>query len=113
MKSLPPYDLGKQYLVEECQRISITPYLRKAKEKLREAVVAAEIELGNVSIELTPSSSAFGGTRFWFKCPKCAERVGTLFVHPITAEVACRKCLRLEYRSRRYKGMLETRINSP
>ena len=92
---------------ENCQKISITTYLRKAKEKLKETLITSEMELGNLSIELTPSKTQFRGTRYWFKCPQCNGRVGTLFVHPLTHEIGCRKCLGLEYRSRRYKKMIE------
>jgi hypothetical protein len=94
-------------LVEDCQRVSISAYLRKAKEKLKKTLVTAEIELGNLTIELTASKTSFDGTRYWFKCPQCARRVGTLFVHPLTSAIGCRKCLGFEYRSRRYKGMVE------
>ena len=107
MKSLKPYNLGEKILVENCQKISITNYLRKAKEKLKETLITTEMELGNLSIELTPSKTRFSGTRYLFKCPQCKDRVGTLFVHPLTHEIGCRECLKLEYRSRRYKGMIE------
>src|SRR5258708_774898 len=107
MKSLHPYHSGKQILVEDCQRVSISAYLRKAREKLKKELVTAEIEMGNLNIELTPSKTAFNGVRYWFKCPLCDHRVGTLFVHPLTSAIGCRKCLGLEYRSRRYKGMVE------
>lgn len=107
MKSSRPYNSGKQILVEDCQRVSISAYLRKAKEKLKKVLVAAEIELGNLTIELISSNTSFEGLRYWFKCPLCAQRVGTLFVHPLTSIIGCRKCLGLEYRSRRYKGMIE------
>ena len=107
MKPLSPYNSGKPILVEDCQRVSISAYLRKAKEKLKKTLVTAEIELGNLTIELTASKTSFDGTRYWFKCPQCARRVGTLFVHPLTSAIGCRKCLGFEYRSRRYKGMVE------
>lgn len=108
MKTLQPYHSGKQILVEDCQRVSISAYLRKAKERLKKTLVAAELELGNLTIELTASKTSFDGTRYWFKCPRCNRRVGTLFVHPLTSAIGCRKCLDLEYRSRRYKGMIES-----
>jgi predicted RNA-binding Zn-ribbon protein involved in translation (DUF1610 family) len=63
--------------------------------------------MDNKIIELTPSRTAFGGIRYWFKCPNCGDRVGMLFVQPITRVIGCRKCLGLEYRSRKYKGMIE------
>ena len=111
MKLSNPNDSGKSILVEDCQRISITAYVRKARAKLKEALIAAELEANNKSIELTPSKTAFGGIRYWFKCPMCSGRVGTLFVHPMTGEIGCRKCLGLEYRSRRYKGMAEDSLS--
>jgi hypothetical protein len=107
MKSSYPYDLGKQVLVEDCQKISISGYIREANRKLKETLLTAEVQLANKSIELTPSKTAFGGTRYWFKCPLCAGRAGTLFAHPLTSEIGCRECLGLEYKSRRYKGMIE------
>ena len=103
MKSLPPNDSG-EFLVEDCQKISISTYLRKAQEKLKKSLIAAGVKVANLSVELTPSKTAFGGKRYWFKCPKCSKRVGTLFVHPLTRAIGCRKCLGLGYRSRRYKG---------
>jgi RecJ-like exonuclease len=108
MKTFDPNNSGKiKMLVEECQCISITAYMKQVMPKLKNALLTAQIEMDNRVIELTPSKTAFGGIRFWFKCPKCGERVGTLFVHPLSSEIGCRKCLGLEYRSRRYKGMIE------
>lgn len=108
MKTLQPYSSGKPITVEECQRVSISVYLHRAKERLKKELIEAEIEMDNLKIELTLSKTPFDGMRYWFKCPLCNRRVGTLFVHPLTAAMGCRKCLSLEYRSRRYKGMVET-----
>jgi hypothetical protein len=108
MKSLHPYNSGKTILVEDCQKLSISTYLNKAKEKLKKELIDSEIEMNNLNIELTPSKTSFDGLRYWFKCPQCKNRVGTLFVHPITDTIGCRKCLSLEYRSRKYKGMIES-----
>jgi hypothetical protein len=108
MKPINPNDSGNvKTLVEECQRISMSAYMKRAIPKLKSALLTAEIEIDNKVIELTPSRTAFGGVRYWFKCPICTCRVGTLFVHPISHDVGCRKCLGLEYRSRKYKGMVE------
>ena len=97
-------------LVDECQKISITSYIRKANQQLKQALLVAETRIGNKAIELIPSKTAFDGMRYWFKCPLCKKRMGTLFMHPLTHEVGCRNCLALEYRSRRYKGMIENGI---
>jgi hypothetical protein len=67
--------------------------------------------IGNQSISLTVSKTRFNGLRYWFSCPMCQRRVGVLYVHPLTSEVGCRHCLKLDYRSRRYKGMIENNLN--
>ena len=110
MKAFSPNDLGKQILVEDCQRLSITTYLNIVKEKLKKELLCIEIKKGNLNIELIPSKTTFDGVRYWFKCPMCLQRVGILFVHPLSQSLGCRKCLALEYRSRRYKGMIENKL---
>ncbi len=102
-----PNDLGKTFLVEECQKIEINYFLRTAKSKLKESLLNSEIDSQGLSIPLVSTKTGFGGTRYWFKCPHCKDGVGTLFVHPISQILGCRTCLGLEYRKRRYKGMVE------
>ena len=107
MKTLNPNDLGRKYLVEECQKISINTFSRQANKKVKEMLLTSQIETMDKTIEITTSNVYFGGVRYWFKCPLCARKIGTLFIHPLTQQIGCRTCLRLEYRSRKYKGMLE------
>jgi len=99
------YDLG--LLVENCQRVSIKDYIQNTNKKLKEVLLRSELGVNNISVSLTTSKTGFGGTRFWFNCPLCDRRVGVLFVHSLTEAVGCRLCLGLEYRKRRYKGMVE------
>ena len=110
MKTLSPNDFGKKFLVEDCQKIKITDFLKQYKLKLKELILNSEIELLNIKTELTTSQTSFNGVRFWFQCPLCKSRVGVLYKHPITNNAGCRTCLNLDYRKRRYKGMLEERI---
>jgi len=107
MKSLNPNNSGKKFLVEECQKIFINTFSRQAKKEAKEMFLTSQIEAMDKTIEITTSNVHFGGVRYWFKCPVCTKRVGTLFIHPLTQQVGCRACLKLEYRSRKYKGMLE------
>lgn len=102
-----PNDFGKTFLVEECQKIEINAFLRKAKIKLKETLIRSELSAQGVVIELTTSKTGLGGTRYWFKCPMCGKRSGTLFVAPFGQTLGCRACLGLDYRARRYKGMIE------
>lgn len=104
-------DLGKKLLVEECQKIEISTFLRSTKLKLRETLLASELTMQGISILLISSITGFGGTRYWFKCPLCSKRVGVLFMHPVSQNLGCRGCLGLEYRKRRYKGMVEGIFN--
>lgn len=110
MKTMMPNDLGKKYLVEDCQKISVNFFLKKAKQGLKEALINSELDIHGVIVELLTSKTGFGGFRYWFKCPSCQQRAGTLFVHAISRNLGCRACLRLEYRKRRYKGMVENNV---
>ena len=105
VKSLNPNNLG--LLVEECQKIKISDFLGKCKDGLKEAIIKSELEILGLKIELTTSKTCYNGIRFWFKCPLCGRRIGVLFKHPLTSAIGCRHCLKLDYRKRRYKGMIE------
>jgi len=111
MKPMKTNDLGKTFLVEECQKISFSKYLSRAKLKLKEALLSSELSIFDVPIGLTTSHTGFGGLRYWFSCPNCSLRVGTLFKHPLQDVIGCRKCLNIEYRKRRYKGMIEANFD--
>lgn len=104
---MKPNDFGKTFLVEECQKIDINTFLRTAKLQLREVLIGYKLEAQGVDIKLITSKTGFGGLRYWFKCPMCQRRVGTVFVHAISQNLGCRACLGLKYRKRRYKGMIE------
>ena len=105
-----PHDLGKKFLVEECRRIAMREYLSRAKNKLKETLIASELTIFSTPIGFKTSHTRFAGIRHWFACPACGRRVGVLFIHPISNAVGCRLCLGLEYRKRRYKGMVENSI---
>jgi len=107
MKLLIPNDLGKKYLVEECQKIRIGDFLRTYRNKLKEIILSSQLEFPELKIELATSKTYYNGIRFWFKCPFCKKRAGVLLKHPVTDKIGCRRCLNLEYRKRRYKGMIE------
>ena len=107
---MSPNDFGNKFLVEDCRKVTMSEYLARAKRQMKEALLASEVCIFTTPIGFTTSHTAFGGTRHWFECPKCERRAGTLFVHPVTNEVGCRICLGLDYRKRRFKGMIETEI---
>jgi len=106
---MSPNNLGKKFLVEECQQLAVKDYLKKFRLKLKEEILGSVIEIARQKVELDITETGFAGTRHWFRCPICQKRAGILFVHPLSHKVGCRTCLDLEYRSRRYKGMIEGR----
>ena len=108
---MKPNDFGKRFLVEECQRIKFSDLLRKYHDTLKESVIGSELEAMDTKIELITSKTGYGGTRYWFKCPLCGARIGVLLKHPLTNALGCRKCLNLDYKKRRYKGMVEASIS--
>ena len=85
-------------------------YLACAKRQIEETLLVAEVSIFTTPIGFKTSHTAFGGTRHWFACPLCGRRAGVLFVHPITNAIGCRLCLGLDYRKRRFKGMVENAL---
>ncbi len=106
MKSIPPNDLGK-FLVEQCQHIDVNDFVHKAKQKLKNEFVYTSLKIDGYEVDLATSDLSNGGSRIWFICSLCRRKVGKLYKHPQNQTIACRICLKLEYRSRRYKGMIE------
>jgi hypothetical protein len=107
MKTLRPNDLGKKFLVEECQKIPVSRFIKITKNKLRETLLNSELEYGKFSIKISTSYTHKMGIRYWFKCPLCHRRTGVIYLHPINNNLGCRICLNLRYKKSRFKGMVE------
>lgn len=107
METLKSNNFGNKTLVEDCQKIRINDTLKSIKVKFKDLLLRSELEAAGINIDLTTSKTLYDGIRFWFKCPICEARVGVVYQHPLDGSVGCRKCLNLDYRQRRYKGMLE------
>jgi hypothetical protein len=110
MKRLTLNNSGKKYLVENCKKVSISDLLGQYRKEFKKIFLRSNFEIFNVKIGFTTSKTFYGGKRFWFKCPLCNGRVGILYKHPLNKLIGCRKCLKLEYRSRLYKGMIEEKL---
>jgi len=111
MKPIKHNYLGKKYLVENCQKIKIDTVVRKAKKDLVTVLIKGEIEINGFNINITSHTLHHKGKRLWFECPLCKQRCGVIYQHPTKNNLmGCRKCLDLDYRSRRYKGMVENNI---
>jgi uncharacterized protein YlaI len=101
-------DLGKTFLVEDCQKVSVSDLLKDYKKKLKEAILKSQFEMLDENVLITTSKTGNNGLRFWFMCPRCKRRSGVLLKHPIQNVLGCRVCLGLDYKKRRYKGMVES-----
>lgn len=105
-----PNDLGKKYLVEDTQQVNISKLLKLFKKRMKEQTITSSIRMQGTPTRLLTSDTGFGGTRYWFECPLCKGRKGVLYIHPQTHIVGCRTCFNLEYKKRRFKGMLEAEL---
>lgn len=107
MKSLKPNNLGKK-LTSSCKQINISEYLKLARNEIKKVFLHSKMEIdGYEDIELVSAKTGISGIRYWFKCPICKRKAGIIYKHPVNQLIGCRKCLNLEYKSRRFKGMLE------
>lgn len=93
-------------LISNYDSISITELLQKFREQFKQHFLQSEISLQGLNIEFEVTKPSFGGERIWFKCPQCKKRVEKIYSDN-NQEVGCRSCLKLEYASRMYKGMVE------
>ena len=110
MKTSKPNDFGTKMLVENCQQVRIETLLKTCRKEFKKMILQSEIEAMGMPIELTTSRTHYNGIRFWFECPLCHTRVGVIYQHPLSRKIGCRKCLGLDYRKRRYKGMIEAKL---
>ncbi len=105
---IKPYDSGKNNLIESCQKIEIDEIIRRVNKEVKYHILQSHIEATGFKLNLVTSETRFNGKRYWFSCPICNNRVGTIYKHPVSNQVGCRNCLNLVYKTRRYKGMIES-----
>ncbi len=109
MKTIIPNDLGKKYLVEDCQKIRIDSVIRVIKNDIKKVLIKGQTELNGFNINIVSTKMHHSGERLWFECSICLKPVGIMYQHPVNNYIGCRTCLNLEYKSRRYKGMIENK----
>lgn len=102
-------DFGK-VLVDQCTRIDMKDFLASAKGKVKVTLLKSEIIGAGYVLDLEVTKIYRGGERFWFRCPNCKTRRAILYQHPLSLAIGCRDCLNLDYRKRRYKGMIEASV---
>lgn len=104
---MTPNDFGKKFLVDRCRKIYFSDYLKEANRQIKKTILQSLIEADGLEISLKESETGSGGTRYWFACPLCHKRTSVIYKHPVSQILGCRRCLRLDYRKHRYKGMIE------
>jgi hypothetical protein len=104
---IKPYDLGKTNLVEHSQKINIDDIVRQVNKEAKQQILQSNIEVMGLKLNLLTSSTRFNGKRYWFSCPICNNRVGIIYRDSVSLQIGCRKCLKIQYRKQRFKGMIE------
>jgi len=104
---MTPNDLGKNFTVEDCERLPVYSFFKDFRTNLKKAALSSTLEVSQTKVSLAATPTRFGGFRLWFLCPHCERKIKVLLIHPFTGKVGCRGCLGLTYRKQRYKGMVE------
>jgi hypothetical protein len=92
-------------LVEQCGKVSITEIVRDIKSEIIRLRLKEKIEILSQNIKITTTPCNFGGQRYWFACPDCQKRCGTLYTNPINNKLSCRECHGLKYMKSRFNKM--------
>lgn len=100
-------------LIDQCSRITADTVVQEALNRAKQGLIQAGVKISDCSVQLSTTPTQFGGQRAWFICPGCNQRRGVLLKHPISKRIGCRKCLGLQYRKQRYKGMIEGAMTRP
>lgn len=97
--------------IEQCQKININNLLREIKTEVKEMRLKIRLQEFGQRIEIAATPCYFGKERFWFICPKCKKKAGTLYKPPTQEVFLCRKCHGLKYMSSSHHGMLEEKLS--
>ncbi len=102
-------DCGNFSVNDLVTSLSVDEVVKALRTQFEQSLQDNPISVGDVQVTLSQSITGHGGHRYWFVCPSCGSRVAKLYCQsPI---VACRHCLRIKYRSSRYKGMIENNLD--
>lgn len=83
--------------VEDCQQLSV----RHLGSKL--LAYGETITVNGQTILLASTECSYGGRRYWFLCPTCESRVGSLYKPLTDALLECRTCKGLIYELALYR----------
>ena len=83
--------------VEDCQQLSV----RHLGSKL--LAYGESVIVNGQTILLASTECSYGGRRYWFLCPSCDRRVGSLYKPLADALLECRTCKGLIYELALYR----------
>lgn len=108
---------SNRYMVEDCRALYI--YQPEFRKRLADWHEDSNFELvlyengqatNRQSLYLAKIKPYFGGSKHYFKCPKCFGRVTKLYLPPNTNEYACCHCHNLTYRSQKRRNGFQERF---
>ena len=89
--------------VDEVVRVRMPMVRARFMPKEFLALRKVHVTAGNTSfdleIDVTDGPGCYGGSRRWFRCPRCAGRTTVIGVSAYTGGVGCRKCWRWRKRA--------------
>ncbi len=101
-------DSGEKILADLAQRADINSIKDcKSGDFISLTTGGGHISFQSHLVKIIHSQVRNGGYRLWFLAPCCQKKVGMLYFNPIINRLGCRKCANIEYRSQRFKGMIE------
>ena len=108
---MSPNDLGKKFIVEECQKIKLPDFLRRYRRTLKELMIGSELEAMGARYEMvTSKNTAMAAPATGSNAPSVALESGYCSNIPLLRSSGLRECLNLSYKKQQYKGMLESLI---
>jgi len=108
--TIDDFGIFMRIFIEQCQKININSLVRDIRTEVKELRLKLKLQEIGQSIEITSTPCHFGKERFWFICPKCKGRIGTLYKPPTQNVFLCRKCHNLCYMSSSHHRMMEEKM---
>lgn len=100
-------DFGKfshsKVAVEECQKLTI-------QNLTAFGIKNESLDINDQNIKITTTPCYYGGFRYWFICPTCRTRVGSLYRKPLASLFLCRHCQNLTYLLRKFHRSYQEEI---
>ena len=97
-----PSDLDKNRVLEGFLKLNVDELVREVNKDLKKSILTAQLEVFDQKIKLTTTRTRFDGKKYWFVCPSCSKRVGTLY-REMNGAAHCRTCTKTLYSRQKYR----------